>query len=74
MNSQQKNAACVNGTIEITLERIQHDIAMNSRRQNRREFALCVSRPLPSEIIRKRMMYLYKWSKNELTGKFKFLN
>ena len=46
MNSQRKNAAYVNGTIEITLERIQHDIATNSRRQNRREFAFCVSRPL----------------------------
>ena len=39
-----KNAACVNGTIEITLERIKRDIAPNSRRQNRGEFALCVSR------------------------------
>ena len=25
-----KNAACVNGTIEITLEQIQHDIVANS--------------------------------------------
>ena len=41
-----KNASCVNGTIEIALERIQCDIAANSRRQNRGEFALCVSRYL----------------------------
>ena len=39
-----KNAPCVNRTIEIALERIQCDIAANSRRQNRSEFALCVSR------------------------------
>ena len=41
-----KNAACVNGTIEITLERIQRDIAANSQRQNHGKFALCVSRHL----------------------------
>ena len=41
-----KNTACVNGTIEITLERFQRDIAANSRRQNCSEFALCVSRHL----------------------------
>ena len=41
-----KNAACVNGTIEITLERIQCNIVANSRRQNHGEFALCVSRHL----------------------------
>ena len=39
-----KNVPCVNSTIEIALERIQRDIAANSRRQNRGEFALCVSR------------------------------
>ena len=42
-NSRRKNALCVHGTIEIALERIQRDIAANSRRQKRREFALCVS-------------------------------
>ena len=41
--SRRKNALCVHGTIEIALERIQRDIAANSRRQKRREFALCVS-------------------------------
>ena len=41
-----KNAACVNGTIEITLEQIQCDIAANLQRQNCGEFALCVSRHL----------------------------
>ena len=40
---RRKNALCVHGTIEIALERIQRDIAANSRCQKRREFALCVS-------------------------------
>ena len=40
-----KNALCVHGTIEIALERIQRDIAANSRRQKHHEFALCVSWP-----------------------------
>ena len=40
---RRKNVLCVHGTIEIALERIQRDIAANSRRQKRREFALCVS-------------------------------
>ena len=42
-NSATKNALCVHGTIEIALERIQRDIAANSRCQKCREFALCVS-------------------------------
>ena len=41
----------MNGTIEIALERIQRDIAANSRRQNRGEFAFCVSRHLMREHI-----------------------
>ena len=45
-----KNALCVHGTIEIALERIQRDIAANSRRQKRREFALCVSWPKESKL------------------------
>ena len=36
----------MNGTIEIALERIQHDIAVNSRHQNLGKFVLCVSRHL----------------------------
>ena len=51
MNLQQKNTACVNGTIEITLEQIQCDIAMNLQHQNCRKFTFCVSRPLRDIII-----------------------
>ena len=36
----------MNGTIEIKLEQIQHDIVMNLQCQNSGEFALCVSRHL----------------------------
>ena len=39
-----KNTSCVNGTIEITLEQIQRDIAMNLQCQNHHKFELCVSR------------------------------
>ena len=46
-----KNAACVNGTIEITLEQIQHDIVTNSQCQNHGKFAVCVSRPLVGYIL-----------------------
>ena len=41
-----KNMPCVNRTIEIALEQIQHNITANSQRQNRGEFMLCVSRHL----------------------------
>ena len=34
-----KNASCVNGTIEITLEQIQHNIVMNLQCQN---WVVCV--------------------------------
>ena len=40
-----KNAACVNGTIEITLKLIQHNIVMNLQHQSCCKFALCASRP-----------------------------
>ena len=43
-----KNVACVNGTIEITLEQIQCDIVANLQCQNCSEFTLCVSRHLES--------------------------
>ena len=49
-NITAKNTACVNGTIEITLEQIQHDIVTNSQCQNPHELALCVSRPLAGKI------------------------
>ena len=38
-----KNVLCVHGTIEIALEQIQRDIAVNSQRQKCRKFVLCVS-------------------------------
>ena len=41
-----KNTACVNGTIEITLEQIQCDIVTNLQCQNCCKFVLCVSRHL----------------------------
>ena len=37
--SQQKNTACVNGTMEIILEQIQHDIATSKTLQIR---VMCV--------------------------------
>ena len=40
-----KNMLCVNGTTEITLERIQCNIVTNLQCQNCSEFTLCVSRP-----------------------------
>ena len=56
-----KNASFLNGTIEIALEQIQHDIAANSWRQNRGKFTLCVSRhqDLDAMCYEKRENYLY---------------
>ena len=41
-----KNAPCVNRTIEIALEQIQCNIAVNLQCQNCSKFTLCVSRHL----------------------------
>ena len=38
-----KNAGSVHGTTEKAMQQIEGDIAANSRRQKRHEFALCVS-------------------------------
>ena len=60
---RRKNALCVHGTIEIALERIQRDIAANSRRQKHRKFALCVSWALGMlGFTHSNMFFIYSFS------------